>query len=180
VRHRGRRQRLFGNRASQRFQKAEVIELDTPGRSLHALGDNGSKRRHALGAAVEQLEVDAFEPIDEIAMKALAAELAVRNALKAQRLLHGNGFTDAFVLADAKRSLADVAGRALCPQRKQAGRSQQTADVIGPKRGPLFAHSAYSAASAAVAAGASVSGGWISFMRNDSLVAMPSTRAENR
>ncbi len=62
-----------------------------------------------------------------------AAELAVRDRLKACGLLQRDGFTDRLVLHGAKVMRADRACRALCPRLLEIIGPQQAADVICAK-----------------------------------------------
>jgi hypothetical protein len=114
--HRRRRDGEFRRAAGNAFQKAEVVDHDRP-RVPHLAGDDRDRRllfRTAeLGTRV-LAQRDAFQLRKEIEVPPLAAELAVGDALQADRLLPGDDFADGFLI--------------------DLSRTQQAADVVGAER----------------------------------------------
>jgi hypothetical protein len=72
---------------------------------------------------------------DELAMEAAAPEFPISHRLQAKPFLHRNHLAYALVLEGTQLVRGGCTLRHFCPQGKEAGWSQQAADVVGTKRG---------------------------------------------
>src|SRR5207302_1176039 len=78
--------------------------------------------------------LDAVEAAQEIDVPPVAPKLAVRDGLKPDRFLEGDGPADRPILDGAQRGAIDLAAGSARPSFSQLGRSKQAPHVVGPER----------------------------------------------